>query len=106
MSTQESVPVTKSRLPLTTGKTGSYLLRLLALALIDAVALWLISRMVADGAWQLALVFVTITLFINVIFLREEFYPLRWMSPGIALMILMVIYPIIFTVYIAFTNFS
>ncbi len=106
MSTYESVPATKSPVATFSGRTSSYLLRLLALAFIDAVAIWLISRMFVDGVWQLATVLLTITLFINVVFLREEFYPLRWMSPGLALMILMIVYPLIFTVYIAFTNYS
>ncbi len=82
------------------------LFRLLALALVDAVAIWLVIRMVADGVWLLVTLVTVITLGLNVIFLREEFYPLRWMSPGLALMILMVVYPLVFTVYTAFTNYS
>lgn len=106
MSTNKPVSATTGPLSIFSGKISTYLWRLLALALIDAIAVWLVGRMYADGVWQLATVLVVITVLINAIFLREELYPLRWMSPGIALMILMVIYPIIFTVYIAFTNFS
>lgn len=106
MSTTKPVSATTGPLSIFSGKTSTYLLRLLALALIDAIAVWLVGQMYADGVWQLATVLVVITVLINAIFLREELYPLRWMSPGLALMILMVIYPIIFTVYIAFTNFS
>jgi ABC-type sugar transport system permease subunit len=106
MSANKPVSATTGPLSIFSGKTSTYLLRLLALAIIDAIAVWLVGLMFADGVWQLASVLLFITVFLNVIFLREELYPLRWMSPGIALMILMVIYPIIFTVYIAFTNFS
>lgn len=88
------------------GRLSTYLLRLLGLALLDTVAVWMISRMFADGTWQLATVLTIITVLINAIFLREDLYPLRWMTPGITLLGLMVVYPIIFTVYIAFTNFS
>jgi ABC-type sugar transport system permease subunit len=106
MSTNKAVSARTGPLSIFSGRTSTYLLRLLALALIDAIAVWLIGRMYADGVWQLATVLLVITVFINAIFLREELYPLRWMSPGIALMLLMVVYPIIFTIYIAFTNFS
>lgn len=106
MSTEVQTRTTPSPLANFSGNIGSYVLRLLALAVIDAFAVFLVSRMFADGVWQLALVLTIITFLINLIFLREEFYPLRWMSPGLALLILMVIYPIIFTVYIAFTNFG
>jgi ABC-type sugar transport system permease subunit len=47
-----------------------------------------------------------ITLAINAVFLIDGLYPFRWFSPGLALLIIMLIYPTIFTLYVAFTNFS
>jgi len=77
----------------------SWLLRLAGLALIDAIAVYLIYNMFRDGVWELGIVLSVVTVLINAIFLREEFYPLRWISPGLALLIIIVIYPILFTVY-------
>lgn len=85
---------------------SAILFRLLGLAVIDAFAVWLLPQMIHDRVWYLVVLLVIITLGINLIFLREEYYPLRWMSPGLALMILMVVYPLLFTVYTAFTNYS
>jgi arabinogalactan oligomer / maltooligosaccharide transport system permease protein len=84
----------------------SLIFRLFALAVIDAFGLWLIYQLLADGLWQLGLMLALITLAINVVFLSERLYPLRWMTPGLALMALMALYPVIFTVYTAFTNYS
>lgn len=84
----------------------SWLLRLAGLALIDAIAVYLIYNMFRDGVWELGIVLSIVTVLINAIFLREEFYPLRWISPGLALLIVIVIYPILFTVYTAFTNYG
>lgn len=81
-------------------------LRLLGLALVDAFALWFLYQLMRDGIWFLAAAVAIITLAINVVFLREGLYPLRWLSPGLSLMILMVVYPLLFTVYTAFTNYS
>ena len=81
-------------------------LRLLALAVVDAFALWLLLQLARDGIWFLAAVVVIITLGLNLFYLRPELYPFRWFSPGLALMILMVAYPTIFTIYVAFTNYS
>jgi len=81
-------------------------LRLLALAVIDAFAFWFLFQLIRDGVWFLALAIVVITLGINVFYLRADLYPFRWFSPGLALMILMVAYPTVFTVYTAFTNYS
>ena len=85
---------------------AGWIVRLTALAIIDAFAIWLIYLMVGDGVWQLAIVLAIVTIAINVIFLRPQFYPLRWVSPGLALMIIFVAYPIFFTIYISFTNYG
>ncbi len=83
------------------------LLRLGTLGFIDAFALfYMLPQLFRDGVWYLGVTIALITLLINVVFLREDLYPLRWISPGLALMILTVIYPIAFTVYTAFTNYG
>jgi ABC-type sugar transport system permease subunit len=84
----------------------SWLVRLGGLAVIDAIAIWLVYQMFMDGIWQLALVIGVTTVLVNLIFLREDLYPLRWISPGLALLIVMVLYPIFFTFYTAFTNYG
>ena len=85
---------------------GSILLRILGLMLFDAGAMWMMLTMWGDGYWQFALVILFITVLINYIWLRPEAYPLRWMSPGLAFMILISVYPILYTVYISFTNYG
>lgn len=82
------------------------LFQLLGLAIVDAFAIWMVLQLARDGVWFLAAVFVIITLGLNLFYLRPELYPFRWFSPGLALMILMVAYPTIFTIYVAFTNYS
>lgn len=80
--------------------------RFLGLILLDAFAVWFLYILAGDGVWMLFSALLLITLGINIVFLRNELYPIRWLSPGLALMILMVIYPLVFTVYTAFTNYS
>ena len=99
-----AAPVPKSR-GIFSGGLTSTMLRFGALALIDAFAIWLIANLFADGFQPLAITLVVITLFINVIFMVERLYPFQWLSPGLALMILMVVYPVLITVYYAFTNY-
>ena len=81
-------------------------LRLIGLAVVDAMAIWLLLLLIRDGIWPLATVVVIATLIVNVINFTDRLYPLRWMSPAIAIIILLVLYPIAFTVYTAFTNYS
>ncbi len=84
----------------------SWIYRLVALAVIDGAAIWLLYQMFRDGIWQLGLAIGIVTILLNVIFLWEELYPLRWISPGLALLIIMVAYPILFSIYTAFTNYG
>ncbi len=81
-------------------------LRLIALAVVDAFALWLLYLLLRDGVWPLAVVLIVVTLLVNIVNLTDRLYPLRWMSPALAVIILMVLYPLLFTVYTAFTNYS
>jgi arabinogalactan oligomer/maltooligosaccharide transport system permease protein len=82
------------------------ILRYIGLFIVNAFALLLVYRLAADQVYTLAAAIAIITIFVNVVNIRAEFYPLRWMSPGLALMGLMVIYPILFTLYVAFTNYG
>jgi arabinogalactan oligomer/maltooligosaccharide transport system permease protein len=84
----------------------SWLFRLVALAIVDGIAIWLLYQMFSDGIWQLGLAIGIVTLLLNFIFLREDLYPLRWISPGLALLVVLVIYPVLFSVYTAFTNYG
>lgn len=83
-----------------------YLLRLLGLAIIDALALALIYLFAQDQVWPLAATLAVITVIVNVINLWPALIPLRWMSPAFAIIILLVIYPLLYTVYVAFTNYG
>ncbi len=80
--------------------------RLLVLMILDAEASFFIITLLSDGFWQLGVLLGLITLGLNYIFLKEDAYPLRWISPGLSFLILLSLYPIVFTVYIAFTNFG
>ncbi len=84
----------------------SLLLRILALALIDGITIWMVYQMVFDGYWPLAATLALVTIWVNIIFLSGRFYPLRYVAPGLALMVIMVLYPILFTFYVSFTNYG
>ena len=80
--------------------------KLVGLAILDAFGLLLIYTFWNAEQGGLALVIAVITIGTNVIVFVPQLYPLRWMTPGLIMMFLLVIYPIIFTVSTAFTNYS
>lgn len=104
MSAQEVAGIKKNSAP--SSSLSSIILRLVTLFAIDAFAIWFILNLVTDGVYPLAVATLVVVVFANLIILRRDAYPLRWMLIGLILMAMFAIYPIIFTVYNAFTNFG
>lgn len=94
-------------------KTGSSpvsimprLIRFAILIALDTFVFWFLNRLVSLGYYPLAAAILIIAIFVNIVLLRKETYPLRWMIVGLVLMALFTLYPIIFTVWVAFTNYG
>ncbi len=84
----------------------SRLLSILFIVGFDLAALLFLQNAASKGFDQLLIVVAVITVMLNLIFLIPKAYPFRWMAAGLSFMLLFVIYPIIFTVYVAFTNYG
>ena len=84
----------------------SKLLRILIVVLVDVALIWFTYQLIRNGFIPLAIVFTIITLFITYVFFRQRAYPLRWMAIGLSAMLLFSIFPILYTVYVAFTNYG
>jgi ABC-type sugar transport system permease subunit len=80
--------------------------RLALLLALDIAAFWLLNRLVSLGYYPLAIAIFIIVAFINIVFVRREAYPVRWMVIGLVFMALFTIYPILFTVWVSFTNYG
>jgi ABC-type sugar transport system permease subunit len=81
-------------------------IRILFILVFDAGALWFIQNALSLGFNQIAVVVGIIAVMFNVIFLIPQAYPFRWMAFGLGFLILLVVYPMVFTLYIAFTNYG
>jgi len=82
------------------------LLKFIGLIILDSFVVWLSLKLFSFGYYPLVAVFVIIAIFVNVVLLRKEAYPLRWMVVGLVLMAMFTIYPIFFTVWVSFTNYG
>jgi ABC-type sugar transport system permease subunit len=80
------------------------LLKYIGLFLFDAFALVIIYTMVFSGNVPFAVMVGLAVVVANVVILVPGLYPIRWMVPGLVLLIIFVLYPIVLTVYTAFTN--
>ena len=80
--------------------------RIIAALIFDAGAIWFIINFFNNEAYFLAIALSLVTIAITGILLFNKAYPLRWMTIGLFFMGMFSIYPIVFTIYVAFTNFG
>jgi len=102
----QATPEKKGKLRTTEESPLSKLIRFILLILFDAAAAWFIRNALARGFDQLAVVIGIIVIMFNLIYLLPQAYPFRWMAFGLGFLILFTIYPIVFTIYVAFTNYG
>ncbi|MBK8024447.1 MAG: ABC transporter permease subunit [Chloroflexi bacterium] len=86
--------------------TLNYLVRLLLLGVINAGAIFLGINLIRDGNFFLGFTIIVTSLLLSLVLVRNALKPMRWMVPSLALVALLVIYPMFYTVYVSFTNFS
>ena len=84
----------------------SRIIRVLLILFFDAGSIWFITQALQKGYSQIAIVIGIITVMLNVIFLLPKAYPFRWIALGLSFMLMFTIYPIVFTFYVAFTNYG
>src|SRR3954449_10655154 len=70
------------------------------LAIIDAIAIAFAYSLIGNGQTPAAIILLIVTALINYLFIDDRLYPIRWLSPGLVMMLLMVIYPLVFTLYV------
>jgi ABC-type sugar transport system permease subunit len=76
------------------------------LMFLDSLALILIYGLFFNGTYGLGIVLTVAVVGVNVISFVPALYPLRWMAPGLFFVTILVVYPIFYTVYTAFTNYG
>lgn len=93
-------------LPRTRAAALSPFLRLVFLLAVDSTAVFFLLRVVALGYYPLAAATFVVVVVVNVILLHRKAYPIRWMVVGLVLMAMFTIYPILFTIWVSFTNYG
>lgn len=95
-----------SQEPLGSVNVTNLVIRLLVIGIVDAFALLLAIAVMGDGNWFLGVTIIVVALTLSYVNLRPSLWPVRWMTPALALVGLLVIYPMVYTLYVAFTNYS
>ncbi len=81
-------------------------LKIIILGILNALAIWSVIILIFDSHYWMGGILILGVVFINYIFLSEKAYPFRYMVPGLIFLVIMVIYPIFYTIYVSFTNYG
>lgn len=84
----------------------SALIRYILIGVFDLGVAWFVSNAFSNGYDQLAFVVIFVAVMLNLIFVLPQAYAYRWMALGLSFLVLFTIYPIFFTIYVAFTNYG
>jgi ABC-type sugar transport system permease subunit len=89
------------------GTTG-FVIKIVLLSISNALAIWAAYVLATRHSWIAVGVIVAVTALIDVVFLvpRQWTLPLKFLVPGTLLLIAFQVIPIIYTIDVAFTNYS
>jgi arabinogalactan oligomer/maltooligosaccharide transport system permease protein len=89
------------------GTTG-YVIKIALLSISNALAVWAVYVLATRHNWVAVGVLVGVTALVDVIFLspRKWAVPLKFLIPGTLLLIAFQVIPILYTINVAFTNYS
>jgi len=96
----------KERLQRNRASTRSFVVRMVLVAIIDALLILGLAQFIANRSWAVAgLVLFTLAM-VNWAYLNPKAQASRWLTPGLVLMAVFVVYPVLYTAYISLTNFQ
>lgn len=82
------------------------LAKILLLGPLNGLGVWAFVILFSHKLYWLTLLLVVGLGLIDYVFLSRRAYPWRYLIPGLFFMVIMVVYPIMYTVAVAFTNFG
>jgi arabinogalactan oligomer/maltooligosaccharide transport system permease protein len=88
------------------GGAGVLIVKLVLLALVNGLALYAIPRIIDQKQWPLLVSLVVATVTIDYVYLSKRRLPAKYLIPGTIFLLAFQVYPVLYTGYIAFTNYG
>lgn len=82
------------------------ILKLLFFAILDGLVVWSAVTLYIQQAYKFLIIMIVCTILLNIVYLSNKSYPLRYILPGTIFMLVLVVYPILYTAYISMTNYG
>jgi arabinogalactan oligomer/maltooligosaccharide transport system permease protein len=82
------------------------LVKLLALGILDALAVYALFVLVGAGQWLVAAIVAVVTAIVNWIYFSRRRLPAKYLTPGVIFLVIFQVFVLVYTGYIAFTNYG
>jgi len=83
-----------------------WLVKIVALGIIDALAIYAVLVLITQQQWLIAALVVVGVVAINAVYLVPGLLPAKYLTPGLVFLLIFQVFVVIYTVYIAFTNYG
>ncbi|MBN8206613.1 ABC transporter permease subunit [Microbacterium esteraromaticum] len=88
------------------GNTGWLLLKIVLLAIVDAVAVYAAFVLLMNQEWLVLAVVAAVTVLVNYIYFSRKRIPAKYLTPGIIFLVVFQVFTLLYTGYIGFTNYG
>lgn len=88
------------------GGTRALILKLLLLGIVDAIAVYAVLVLIGFEQWVVMGVVVAVALLVNGIYLSRRALPAKYLTPGVIFLVLFQVFVLLYTGYVAFTNYG
>lgn len=82
------------------------LLKIAALAVADALGIYVVSSLFVAGQWPVAVIVAVVTIGLNVLYLGPWAVPAKYLAPGVLLLITFQLFLVVYSGYVSFTNYG
>jgi ABC-type sugar transport system permease subunit len=82
------------------------IIKIILLGIFNALAIPLAIMLGRELGTVLTVCIILYVIVVNIAFIRKEFFPWRWILPALGGMLLLVVYPIGYSLVVAFTNYG
>ncbi|MDF2574677.1 MAG: maltose transporter permease [Agromyces sp.] len=82
------------------------LVKLLLLGILDAIAVYAVFVLVMGGQWLIAAIVAIVAVVVNWIYFSRRKLPAKYLTPGVIFLVLFQVFVLVYTGYIAFTNYG